>query len=308
MLQIHNHDLDEDGESVWRYEEGDSLPGGALAVGRLGVGTRCETWLAWSTHLWCPVIVKLTRPHQISNQRAIRSLRREVTALTGATHPALPRLIADGTADPVPHLLMEYVDGPALDEELDRVGPIPVTDAALLGVQILAAVADLHRRGLVHLDLKAANVVLRDGRPVLVDFGSTRRIGTPQPAGHPVGTAGYAAPEQQECRPISPTMDCYGVGLILNAALIDDINGYPTLPLELSPIVIGLLATDPAHRLTVPQAMLALARKISADRRPWPKWADRHLPTHKSSPVARRGGITVSLDPQESLGQARLRG
>jgi len=67
-------------------------------------------------------------------------------------------------------------------------------------------------------------------------------------------------------------MDCYGVGSILYEVLIDDINGFPTLPLELSPIVIGLLATEPEHRLTVPQAMLALARKISADRRPWPKW------------------------------------
>jgi eukaryotic-like serine/threonine-protein kinase len=307
MMPIHKHDLDEDGEAVWRYQEGQSLPGGALAVDRLGVGTRCETWLAWSTDLWCPVIVKLARPHQVTNQRAIRSLRREVTALTGATHPALPRLIADGTADATPHLLMEYIDGPALDEELERVGPIPVTDAALLGVQILAAVADLHRRGLVHLDLKPANIVLRDGRPVVVDFGSTRRIGTPQPTGHPVGTAGYAAPEQEECRPISPTMDCYGVGSILYEALIDDINGFPTLPLELSPIVIGLLATEPEHRLTVPQAMLALARKISADRRPWPKWADRHLPTHKSRP-GRRGGLTTSPDPQESLERAPMRG
>jgi serine/threonine protein kinase len=285
-----NFDLDDDGEPIWRFAEGQPLPGGALAVWRLGVGDRCETWLAWSARLWCPVIVKLTRPHQTGQQRAIRSLRREVVALSGACHPTLPRLLGDGTADPVPHLLMEYVDGPALDEELDRVGPLPVADAALLGVQILAAVADLHRRGLAHLDLKPANVVLRDGRPMVIDFGCTRRIGTLQPAGHPVGTVGYSAPEQEACRPISSTMDCYGVGSILFEVLSGEVTTsegtFVSLPPELAPIVISLLESDPDHRMTVPHAMRALANLVPDDRRPWPRWADNHLPVAASRPLA----------------------
>lgn len=275
------YDLDDDGEPIWGYDEGRRMPGGTFAVCELGVGLRCETWLAWSTDPWCPVVVKLARPHLTSHPRAVRALHREVVALSGATHPAMPRLIADGTDDAVPYLVMEYVDGPALDEELDRTGPMRPVDAALLGTQVLTVILDLHRRGLAHLDLKPENVVLRDGRPVVIDFGSARLIGAPQPAGQPIGTAGYAAPEQEACRPISSTMDCYGVGSILYEALTGEATGAPggldALPAELHAVVTGLLEPDPDERMTARDAMIALAAVVPADRRPWPQWADRHL-------------------------------
>lgn len=272
---------DEDGEPIWGFREGDRLPGGALAVCRFAVGVRCETWLAWSTDPWCPVVVKLARPHLTSHPRAVRTLYRESRALSGTGHPAMPRLIADSTAEAVPHLVMEYVDGPALDEELDRTGPMRPVDVALLGTQILAVVVDLHRRGIAHLDLKPENVILRDGHPVVIDYGSARLIGTPQPAGRPVGTAGYAAPEQEACQPVSSTMDCYGVGTILYEALTGEATGPDTgldeLPGELRPIVSALLEPDPDERMTARDAMIALAYAVPDDRRPWPTWADRHL-------------------------------
>lgn len=271
---------DEDGQPVWTYQEGGPMPGGALAVHRLGVGSRCETWLAWSASLRCPVVVKLARPHQVGDERAARTLCREVTALAGVDHPALPRLLRDGTRGPVPHLVLEYVDGPDLDEVLDSAGPLAPADVALLGAQILSAVTDLHRRGLAHLDLKPANVVLQDGRPVVIDFGSTRRIGSPQPPGRPVGTEGYAAPEQEACLPISSTMDCFGVGSILYEALTCEVareGDRSALPPELAPIVSGLLEPDPDRRMTATRAMIALAEAVPAHRRPWPKWADSHL-------------------------------
>jgi serine/threonine protein kinase len=275
------YELDDDGQPMWGYDEGQRMPGGALAVCQLGVGLRCETWLAWSTDPWCPVVVKLARPHLASHPRAVRALHRESVALSGATHPAMPRLIADSTEDAVPHLVMEYVDGPALDEELDRVGPMPPAEVAMLGTQVLAVLIDMHRRGLAHLDLKPENVVLRDGRPVVIDFGSARLIGAPQPAGRPVGTAGYAAPEQEACRPISSTMDCYGVGSILYEALTGEATGPDSgpdaLPPQLRPIVTGLLEPEPDERMTARDAMIALADVLPAERRPWPAWADRHL-------------------------------
>lgn len=276
-----SYDVD-DGLPVWRCRPGRTLPGGALAVRRLGVGDRCETWLAWSVEQWCPVVVKAVRPHQAHQPRALRSLVREVTALTGANHPVLPRLLHDGTHDEdPPYLLLEYVDGPALDEVLADTGPMTVEDGALMCAQILTGVADLHRRGLAHLDLKPANIVLRDGRPMIVDFGSSRRIGASQPAGRPIGTLGYAAPEQEGCRPISATMDCYAVGVLLYEAVTGDTPGQSSELVSVPPILRrvlhGLLAPEPEHRLSVEAAMRGLAEIIPADRRPWPRWADRHL-------------------------------
>lgn len=277
-------DLDyRDGAPVWRRRAGEPLPGGSLAVRRLGVGVRCETWLAWSTQPWCPVVVKLARPHCTRNTRAAGALRRESFALAGGSHPMMPRLFAEHTDHEVPHLVMEYIDGPDLDEELDRTGPMSPANAALMCVQVLAVIVDLHRRGLAHLDLKPENVVLRDGRPVVIDFGSARPIGTSPRAGHPIGTAGYAAPEQEECRPITAAMDCYGVGSILYEALTCENagtnSGFDTLPTPLRPIVSGLLEPDPRRRMTATQAMLGLAAAIPAGRRPWPRWADQRLRT-----------------------------
>ncbi|HEY0806076.1 MAG TPA: serine/threonine-protein kinase [Pseudonocardiaceae bacterium] len=274
------YDVD-DGLPVWRCRQGRSLPGGALAMRQLGVSERCETWLAWSIDQWCPVVVKVVRPHQVGQPRAVRSLVREVAALSGANHPALPRLLHDGSDDELPHLLLEYVDGPALDKALEETGPMAPEDAALLCAQILAGVADLHRRGLAHLDLKPANVVLRDDRPVVVDFGSARRLGASQPLGRPIGTPGYAAPEQESCQPVSAIMDCYAVGVLLYEAVTGDTPGQSSelvaVPPVLRRVVHGLLTPDPERRMTASAAMRALAEAIPAERRPWPRWADRHL-------------------------------
>lgn len=279
--------IDEDGAPVWICPPGGELPGRTLAVERLGVGLRCETWLVWSPRLWHPAVLKLSRPHQVRHPRAARSLGREVAALAGNDHPALPRLLADGRADPVPHVLLEYVDGPALDAELDDNGALRPEEAALLGAQLLPAVAALHDRGLAHLDLKPENVVLRDSRPVLVDFGSARAIGSPQPPGRPVGTAGYAAPELEACEPVSATMDLYGLGTILTEALtgVPFGDAAPLPPCPLAAIAGRLLSADPAARGTTGDLLVALAQ-AAGDLRPWPGWVDPHAAARFARPAA----------------------
>lgn len=267
----------EDGLAVWDFTEGSDVPGGNLAIERLGVGVRCETWLVWSPSLWSPAVLKLARPHQIGQPRATQTLCRETAALVGNLHPALPRLLADGTKEPVPHIVVEYVDGPALDEELDDNGALPAEEAAVLGAQLLPAVASLHRRGLAHLDLKPENVVLRDSRPILLDFGSARSIGSLQPAGHPVGTEGYAAPEQEACEPVSAAMDLYGLGAVLAEAVagVPQAKGVEIPPSALAPVIRQLLAEQPAERGTTAQVLVALA-EAAGELRPWPDWLDRY--------------------------------
>ena len=270
-------ETDDDGLPVWVCAEGGELPGGTLAIERLGVGARCETWLVWSLRLWSPAVLKLARPHQIRHPRATKTLRRETTALAGNLHPSLPRLLADGTTELVPHILIEYIDGPALDEELDEHGPLTATEAALLGAQVLPALATLHQRGLAHLDLKPENVVLRDSRPTLIDFDSARQIGSLQPAGRPVGTEGYVSPEQEACEPVSAAMDLYGLGMILAEA----VTGVPRAqdaeipPSPLAGVIARLLSEEPTERGTTAETLLALAA-AAGDVRPWPAWADRH--------------------------------
>lgn len=267
--------VDDDGEPVWDTAEGDEFPGGTRAVRRLGVGWRCEAWLVWSVRLWCPAVLKLPRPHMCDHPRAVKSLRREVAALSGPPHPGLPRLIVDGTGESLPYLLFEYIDGPDLDDVLDDVGLLPAAEAALLGVQLLSAVAAVHAEGLAHLDVKPANVVVRDGKPILIDFGSTRAIGSPQPPGRPIGTRGFTSPEQEACLTVSPKMDVYGVGATLHTV----VTGHRPDPAASShpAMMVGLLEPDPVHRLGIPGATAALLEWIPEEFRPWPKWADAYL-------------------------------
>lgn len=197
-LTLSAPEIDDDGDPVWAFPAGSVLVPDVLAWERLGVGIRCETWLGWSTTGWCPVVVKLPRPLQRHHPRARQTLAREVAALQHHSHPALPPLVhADLDAD-TPYVVLQYLDGDPLDEVLDD-GPLDRRATALLGVQLLSAVTALHRRGLAHLDVKPENVMIVGHRPVLVDFGSARPIGSPQPVGRPVGTVGYTGPDMEAC-------------------------------------------------------------------------------------------------------------
>jgi serine/threonine protein kinase len=281
--------LGDDGDTAWAWGPGDELPGGVLAWEHLGVGHRCETWLAWSVGFWCPVVVRLLRPHQVGDPRALRSLAREVAALDNP-HPALPTLLADGRADAVPHLVFEYLEGPALDEELGRSGPIDPVTAAGLGSQVLAALEVVHGRGLAHLDVRPANVIFRDGRPVLVDFGSAQGLGTPRPPGTPVGTARYAAPEAEAGEPVTAAMDLYGLGATLAEVLAGipafDPDGHPgrhpaSRALPRSPtadLAAALLTPRPEDRPDTAEAARLLGEIVAAADRPArPAWAAAYL-------------------------------
>ena len=268
---------DEDGEPLWSYAQGALMPGGLRAWERIGVGARCETWLVWSPRLWSPAVVKLPRPHQVGHPRAARTLAREVAALRNNLHPVLPRLYADGVAERVPYVALEHVDGPTLADELDLSGPLGPADVAMLGIQLLTGLRAVHQRGIAHVDVKPDNVLLRDGRPVLIDFGSARRIGAHQPAGHPVGTLGYAPPEMEACEPISARMDVFALGVTLREALTgpSETASSDTASSDTAAVIDRFCEPDPARRPSVDAALTLLGATLPDDVRPWPEWARR---------------------------------
>jgi serine/threonine protein kinase len=277
----------QDGGPVWAPLRGTPLVPGQLAWAPLATGHHCQTWLCWSVELWVPTLVKLARPGW-SRPRWTRALGREVRALRPLRHPAFPRLLADGTRTDQPHVVLEYLDGPALDQALDLDGPLPAADTARLGVGLLGAVRGLHATGSAHLDICPDNVLLVDRRVRLVDLGAARRLGRVLRQGEEVGTDGYAAPELASAAggPVTAAMDLFGVGATLRAVLD---------PAEDGPLrdVLGLLAApDPADRPGVDEGLALLIRHAGRGSvRPWPAWADRELPRPPGGGRPPRGGL-----------------
>ena len=113
----------------------------------------------------------------INHLAAAAALAGEAQVAGSTAHPGVRRLLESRLDQPLPHLVFEYVEGPTLDDALADEGPFHPIDVLLAGMQLAAALGHLHGRGLAHLDVKPGNVVLREGRPVLIDLGLARPVG-----------------------------------------------------------------------------------------------------------------------------------
>ncbi len=131
----------------------------------------------------------------------------------------VPRYIARGDFTQQPYLVMERIEGPSLEEQL-LASPLAINEVARLGALVATALHDVHRQGLVHLDLKPSNVMLRpDGSAVLIDFGLSHHQRLPDLLEEeftlPMGTGPYMSPEQLHRQRDDPRSDLFALGVML---------------------------------------------------------------------------------------------
>jgi serine/threonine protein kinase len=287
---------DEPEQSGWDYDVGQEIAPGLHAWELLGDGMRLETWLAWSTVHWAPVTVKVPLPTHVRSDRAIASLRREADHLRDLRHPSFQLLLEERLDSGMPLLVCEYVEGPSLASVVED-GPLSAIDTVLVGLQLASALHHLHQRGVVHLDLKPGNVLVQDGRVVLIDLGLARPVGYLNPSGRARGTRDYMAPEQCRMEPADPRMDLFALGTVLYELSVgeqaftrgdDEIGQYaqlvrsptpapdlqPDFPMEFWSVLDWLLQPSPADRAqSAADVLLALHRLIPPnDEGLWPDW------------------------------------
>ncbi|MGV9903981.1 serine/threonine-protein kinase [Streptomyces sp. NPDC003388] len=167
---------------------------------------------AWSEERDCRCVVKVVRPDRRDETRLGERLLREGRWLCGFSHPHLVRGY-ETFESPEPLVVLETLTGETLSHLVGRLRHrASAADVALLGVQLCSAVHYLHRRGLLHLDLKPSNVVVDRGHAKVLDLGLARPPG-PAPAG--VGTFRYLSPEQARGEPLTAAADVWGVGVTL---------------------------------------------------------------------------------------------
>ncbi|MEM1205204.1 MAG: protein kinase [Acidobacteriota bacterium] len=183
----------------------------------LGSGGMAEVYRAVDSRLGRPVALKFLPAEQSHRSRARGQLIQEAKAASALDHPNICTIYeisesVDGTL----FVAMAFYDGETLDARLRR-GPLPLSEALDVAAQIAEGLAAAHGQGIVHCDIKPANLMLtRDGRVKILDFGISRLTDTAHGGGpRVVGTVPYMSPEQLRKRRLDPRTDVWSLGVVL---------------------------------------------------------------------------------------------
>lgn len=246
---------------------------GATILGRyrveehLGEGGNGAAYLCHDTVLGRPVVAKALplRPGLVRHLEEARSLAK-------LRHPHVVQVFDVSEDGQFGYILMEHVAGGSLAARL-RQGPLPTVELARIADGLLSALAECHRSGIVHGDMKPENVLIeKEGVAKLADFGSARAVGASKTARHGGldGTLLYMSPEQVRGEPPTAASDIYATGVLLASAAsgrhpfarpgMDDfllrqaiLTAPPTLdgvPGRLGVVLARALEKDPAARYT----------------------------------------------------------
>ncbi len=219
----------------------------------LGTGGMASVWRARDERLGRDVAVKVLSETLALDRDFVKRFGREARIAARLSHPNLVQVFDFEAGGQRPFLVSEYVSGGTLADRLAAGQPI---DAGGLARQLLGALEHIHSAGVIHRDVKPANVLIDEqGRALLTDFGiaqpssgGTRITET----GKVLGTRGYMAPEVEAGEPATKRSDLYSVGVVLGETL-----GAESPP-ELSTLAERLTAEDPKARPRSTRAALGM--------------------------------------------------
>ncbi len=243
-------------------------------LGLLGAGGMGEVYRARDARLERDVALKLLPHDRFEDATGRARLIREARAAASLNHPCICTIYEVGEEAGQTYLAMELVDGEPLSV-IAHERALPAADVCRYGEQIAEALAHAHAHGIVHRDLKSANVVAtRDGRVKVLDFGLAKRMTGPTPArvntesetgatltepGQLVGTVAYMAPEQLRGEPADARSDLWALGVVL----YELVSGARPFTGQSSFEVISKIVSDkpPALSRPVPVGLRAVIEK-----------------------------------------------
>jgi serine/threonine-protein kinase len=246
--------------------------GDSLEVGeKLGEGGMGAVYRAYHRRLDREVVIKVVSERLSQDEASLERFQREARALARLDHPGIVRVHDFALHEDRPYLVMEFVPGEDLSSR------VPMSPAEFLPVlrEIGAALQYAHEKGMVHRDVKPANVILADdGRVKLADFGLARLVG---PEGHGwtltapemvVGTPHFMAPEALRGKEPDPRMDVYSLGALAYQVVTGELPAgtLVTLPGGLDAPVKTAMAQDPGSRYgSVEEFLAALPEEVDPE-------------------------------------------
>ena len=189
----------------------------------LGVGGMGVVFLADDLSLDRRVAIKVLPTELCADKSVVARFRREAKTAAGLDHPGIIPVLAVESDNGLHYFVMKYVAGQTLEATL-RDGPLPIPLAVQILRETATALAHAHRNGVVHRDVKPANIMLEDERVVVTDFGISKVEATASSSattaarltdlGMVVGTPAYMAPEQAVGQPVDGRTDQYALGVV----------------------------------------------------------------------------------------------
>lgn len=257
-------------------------------VSHLGSGASADVYRAHDPNLQRDVALKLFRDRDEESQQR---LLEEGRMMARVQHPNVVQVFGAEQHDGRTGLWMELVEGKTLDEIASQQGPMSAAEAAVVGRQLCAALAAVHKKGLLFRDIKLQNVIReRGGTCKLTDFGSGMDRQRPD-SGRISGTPFYIAPELFDDKPASVQSDIYALGALLyhlvsgafpvEADSIDELQDAhkdgarplvdlrPDLPADFVTAVEKAIATEPDERYASPGKFSAALRGFGEYRHSW---------------------------------------
>ncbi len=289
----------------------------------LGVGGVAVVYVALDTALHRPVALKVLFPHFALPPAVAERFRLEAVTAAGLDHPGIVPIYDVGEADGLVYIAMKLIQGETLADVLARAGRLHEADVTELIAQVADALGYAHRQGVIHRDVKPANILLawetddltgkQRCRAYLSDFGVARALDAPDltQTGLTVGTPAYMSPEQATGeRALDGRSDLYSLGVVLYHCLAGHppfaggtlqvlhaqvYETPPPLPTDISPgmttVVARALAKDPAGRYQSGEEMAAALREASSGGHvlATPRRTHLAVAASRSIPVRARG-------------------
>ena len=243
---------------------------------RIATGGMGEVWHATDTVLDRPVAVKVLKQEHADDAVFRSRFETEAQHAAGLHHPGVAQVydFGAGDAEQAPYLVMEYVHGKPLSAMLRSGQPMDPAAASQLVAAIGDALGAAHARGIVHRDVKPANILVTDGRGVkITDFGIARAADSVAltRTGEVLGTPQYISPEQAEGKQATPASDVYSLAAVAYECLVGQRPFRADSPVATA--VAHLRQPVPQLPSTVPPALAAVVRRAMA-KSPEERYAD----------------------------------